>query len=118
MTISRGDVVILNAPFVTGAGSKLRPMLVVQNDRNNGRMANTILATITTNKSRSNEPTQVLIDPRTQEGKSSGLLAPSVVSCENIITVRQAHIVRKIGRLTSQQMQLVNDALKSSLELA
>ncbi len=117
MTISRGDVVILNAPFLTRPGSKLRPMLVVQNDRNNARMANTILATITTNISRWGEPTQVLIDPGTPDGKGSGLLSPSVVSCENLVTVRQAHIVRKIGQLSNTTMQSVDLALKASLAL-
>jgi mRNA interferase MazF len=118
MKVSRGEVVLLNAPFVTRAGGKLRPMLVVQNDQNNGRMANTIVATNTTNTGRSQEPTQVLIEPQTPEGKRSGLLATSVVSCENLLTVRQAHIIRRIGRLTDQQMQLVADALKVSLDLA
>ena len=82
MTVSRGDVVILNAPFVSRPGSKVRPMLVVQNDRNNARMANTILATISTNTSRSAEPTQVVVDPQSPAGKSSGLLSLSVVSWE------------------------------------
>ena len=114
----RGDVVILNVPFVTRPGSKLRPMLVVQNDRNNARMANTILATITTNIGRSAESTQVLINPGTSEGKSSSLLSYSVIGCENLIMVRRAHIVRKIGRLTDSQMQLVDQALKASLGLS
>ena len=57
MSVKRGDVVLLNAPFVTRPGSKIRPMLVVQSDRNNARMQNTILAAITTNVSRSAEPT-------------------------------------------------------------
>jgi mRNA interferase MazF len=93
-------------------------MLVVQNDHNNARMANTILATITTNIGRSAESTQVLIDPQSSEGKSSGLLSLSVVSCENLITVGRDHIVRKIGRLTVPQMQLVDQALKASLALS
>jgi mRNA interferase MazF len=118
MNITRGDVVILDAPFVTRPGSKLRPMLIVQNDRNSARMANTILTTITTNIGRSAESTQVLINPRTSEGKSSGLLSPSVVSCENLITVRRDHIIRTIGRLTDSQMQLVDQALKASLGLS
>jgi mRNA interferase MazF len=118
MNIARGDVVILDAPFVTRPGSKLRPMLVVQNDRNNARMANTILATITTNIGRSAEPTQVLIDPQSTEGRNSGLLSLSVVSCENLLTVRRDRIVRKIGRLTEPQMQLVDQALKASLALS
>ena len=117
MTVSRGDVVILDLPFTDRPGSRLRPMLVVQNDRNNARMANTILVLITTNTSRAHEPTQVLIDPHTPEGKSSGLVAPSVVSCENIVTARQRKIVRKIGQLSPALLAKVAAALKASLEL-
>jgi mRNA interferase MazF len=117
MTVFRGDVVILDAPFISRPGGKVRPMLVVQNNRNNGRMANTILAVITTNTSRSSEPTQVLIDPKTEPGRSSGSVSLSVVSCENLVTAQQNAIVRKIGRLSDEQMQSVNAALKVSLEL-
>jgi mRNA-degrading endonuclease toxin of MazEF toxin-antitoxin module len=52
MSIRRGDVVLINAPFVTHPGGKIRPMLVIQNDANNQRMQNTILATISTNTRR------------------------------------------------------------------
>ena len=68
-------------------------MLVVQNDRNNSRMTNTILVFITTNLSRAAEPTQVLIDVTTPEGKPSGLKQTSVVSGENILTVVQTDIL-------------------------
>ena len=117
MTIHRGDVVLVDAPFITRPGSKVRPMLVVQDDHNNQRMANTILATITSNVSRSGEPTQVIIDLSTPEGRQSGLLRTSIVSCENILTVRQAHVQRKIGSLPDALMQQVNIALKASLGL-
>jgi mRNA interferase MazF len=89
MTISRGDVVVVDVPFTDQPGSKLRPMLVVQNDHNNARMANTILAVVTTNTARRQEPTQVVIDPATPDGKQSGLFALSVVSCENLLTARR-----------------------------
>lgn len=49
MTLQRGDIALATLPFVTRAGSKLRPVLVVQNDRNNSRMQNTIVAFIATN---------------------------------------------------------------------
>ena len=68
MSVRRGDVVLLQALFTSGAGAKSRPMLVVQNDANNARMANTILVFITTNLARSSEPTQVLVDVQMPEG--------------------------------------------------
>ena len=43
----RGDVVIVAFPYVSGGGGNNRPALVIQADRNNQRLANTIVAMIT-----------------------------------------------------------------------
>ena len=117
MTVQRGDVVLLQAPFASRAGAKTRPMLVVQNDQNNARMSNTILVFITTNLSRAATPTQVLIDVSTPDGKPSGLKQTSVVSCENILTVVQSDILRTIGHLPDVLLQKVDEALRVSLAL-
>lgn len=117
MSVQRGDVVLLQAPFTRGSGSKTRPMLVVQEDTNNARMTNTIVVFITTNVARSSEPTQVLIDVSTPDGQQSGLRRTSVASCENILTVIQGDLVRTIGKLPDVLMQQVDEALKSSLAL-
>lgn len=93
-------------------------MLVIQNDANNQRMRNTILATISTNISRSGEPTRVLVEVATPEGKQSGLISDSVVSTENLLTVRQTHIRRTIGQLPDALLDQVDEALKASLALA
>jgi mRNA-degrading endonuclease toxin of MazEF toxin-antitoxin module len=46
MKSQRGDVVLVSYPFASGGGSKVRPALVIQCDRNNGRLDNTIVAQI------------------------------------------------------------------------
>ena len=117
MSVKRGDVVLLQTPMTRGRGTKLRPMLVIQNDANNGRMANTILAFITTNLARVAEPTQVLVDVATPDGLQSGLQRNSVVSCENLITTRQSDISITLGHLPFALMQQVDTALKVSLAL-
>ena len=117
MIVTRGDVVILDVPYADRPGSKFRPVLIVQNDHNNARMENTIVATITTNITRGHETTQVLVDSNTPEGKLSGLFALSTVSCENLFTVRRARITRKVGHLPDALMQKVDQALKVSLSL-
>ncbi len=61
MRLNRGDVVLVDYPFTTG-GAKVRPALVVQNDRDNVRLTNTIVAQISSNNSRANEATQHLIE--------------------------------------------------------
>src|SRR5438034_395244 len=93
MTVRRGHVVLLAFPFSGGNGVKLRPALVVQCDRNNGRLRNTIVAMITSTTHRARkEPTQLLIEMTTPDGRASGLLHTSAIVCESLFTVEQAAI--------------------------
>jgi len=117
MSVKRGEVVIVRFPFASGTGAKVRPALVIQNDRNNARMTNVIVVAITTTRHRSQEPTQLLIDVATPAGAQSGLLNDSVVSCENLATVEQSLIIRTIGSLPPSAMSQVDDCLKVSLGL-
>lgn len=115
----RGDIVIVQFPYVSGTQNKSRPALVLQSDHNNRRLHNTIIAMITGNTSRAaTEPTQVLIDPSAPEGKGSGLTFPSAVKCENIYTVPQANIHKSVGRLSPRLMQQIDTAIKASLAVA
>lgn len=119
MRFERGDVVLVKYPFADGVGSKVRPALVVQSDTNNARLDNTIVAQITsrTRFARS-EPTQLLISISTPAGQQSGLLHDSAVSCENLFTVRQDIVIRKIGSLPADLMSQVDVCLKASLGIA
>lgn len=118
MTVQRGDVVLAHFPFSSGRGSKLRPALVIQCDRNNQRLTNLILAAITSTTHRSGEPTQLLIEVTTPVGKQSGLLKDSVVTCENIVTVSRNLVARTIGSLPAATMAQINDRLKASLAIS
>lgn len=100
MTITRGDVVLLDFPFAGGGGSKVRPPLVVQNDRDNHRLGNSIVVMITSRTDRAvAEPTQVLVEVRTTDGARTGLLMDSAVNCANLFTVGQQRIIRIIGTM-------------------
>ncbi len=114
----RGDIVIARFPYVGGVGSKVRPAVVVQCERLNRQLQNTILVMVTGNtRLVSTEPTQFLIDPATPEGASSGLSRLSAVKCENLATVVQSAIIDTIGHLSDALKQRLNDCLKATLEL-
>jgi mRNA interferase MazF len=104
-------------PFAQGGGSKIRPALVVQTDRNNTRLSNTVVAAITRTVSRVHEPTQLLIDVSTPAGQQAGRLANSALACENLFTVDQQFVLRTIGSLPTQTMRQVDDCLKAALGL-
>jgi mRNA interferase MazF len=114
----RGDVVIVAFPYVGGGGSKNRPAIVVQCDRLNGQLRNTVVAMITGNtRLIGREPTQFLIDPTTPDGQSSGLRHPSAVKCENLLTIAQADMIQTIGHLSPALKLNLDAALKAALEL-
>jgi mRNA interferase MazF len=116
--IQRGDVIIVAFPYVSGGGGKNRPALVVQCDRNNQRLQNTIVAMITGNiRLATTEPTQVLIDPATPDGQSSGLAYSSAVKCENLYTISQGDILRRLGSIHPSLMARVDTCLKEALGL-
>jgi len=118
MTLKRGAIVLVRFPFSSGTDAKVRPALVVQADRNNRRLTNTIFAMITSATGQAKrEPTQLLIDIATPAGKSSGLLHTSAVKCENLLTIEQQLIFRTIGHLPSAAMRKVDACLKEALEL-
>jgi len=115
--MKRGDVVLLDYPYADGSGSKVRPVLIVQNDRDNQRLTNTIVVLITKNVSRAHEATQLGIDISTPEGQQSGLNQTSAVTCGNLFTVAQTKVRRVVGNLSPAMMTRINVSLKAALEL-
>lgn len=118
MKVNRGDVVLLDHPFSTGAGSRVRPVLIVQGDRDNARLTTTIVAMITRTVHRVGQvDTQLLIDIATPEGKAAGVIATSAVNCSNLFTVSESLLRKKIGQLPPGVMKRVNDCLKAALNI-
>ena len=115
--MNRGDLVIVDfRPANPNAG--VRPALVVQNDRDNLRMSNTIVAQVTTNIRRRSQDTQILVDTNHPDWASSGLRRPSVVNCSNLYTIEQSDVARIIGSLSVTTMQEVDACLKVALDIA
>lgn len=115
----RGDIVLANMPFTDMSGAKIRPALVVQCDDNNARLADVIVAMITrTTKFASNEPTQLLIDIATPDGKTTRFLHTSAVKCEHLITLHQNLFIKTIGQMPTGLMAKIDECLKAALELS
>jgi mRNA interferase MazF len=117
MNVQRGDVVLVDYPYAAGGGIKVRPVLVIQNDRDNQRLLNTIVAQITSVTRRALEPTQLLIEIATPAGQRSGLRQNSVVNCVNLLTLDKGKVLRRLGSLPDALMQQVNNCLKAALGL-
>jgi mRNA interferase MazF len=118
MRVRRGDVVLAWYPFAAGQGRKRRPCVVVQNDEDNRKIANTIVAQVTSTMVRLGDKSHFLIDLSTPEGKLSGLLHDSLVSCNNLATIEQDLVDRVIGSLSGGLLRQLDVCLKAALELS
>jgi mRNA interferase MazF len=96
----------------------VRPAVVVQSDRLNRRIRNTLVAMVSGNvRLAATEPTQFLIDPADPDGASAGLTHPSAVKCDNLATVPQPDIIDTVGRLSAAHVLKLNACLKAALDL-
>ena len=52
--MKRGDIVLVQVPFVGSSGAKIRPALIIQGNPLHGLIRETIIAAITSNLSSAN----------------------------------------------------------------
>lgn len=108
--IFRGEIWLVD--WNPGRGSEqtgVRPALVVQNDVGNTYSSTTIVAAVSTRIGKE-YPFQVRVEPR-----ESGLPQTSIIKLDQIMTVAQERLMRKVGSLSPSIMAKVNEALKRSL---
>jgi mRNA interferase MazF len=116
MNIRRGDVVLADYSHSL-TGQSFRPVLVVQSDGYNRSLTNTVVAQITRTLKRADDPAHLFIDVSTPEGRQTGLLHNSVISCYNLNTVSAQRVHKVIGKIPSETMQKVDACLKAALAL-
>lgn len=111
--MKRGEIHLVD--WSPGRGSEptgLRPALVLQNDIGNKYSATTIVAAVTTASGKT-YPFQVHLEPG-----ESGLLKPSTVLLEQILTVDKRRLVKKIGQISPEKLYEVEKAIHNSLGLS
>jgi mRNA interferase MazF len=117
MKLNRGDIVLCKVPMPSEEFKKykLRPGLIVSKDLNNKRLNDIIIATCSSNVSRSQEPTQYLI--KGDEIAQAGIKVQSVVKCESLLTLSKSMDIRVLGKLSKEGIYKVDECLKDALEI-
>lgn len=116
MSYKRGDIVLVLFPDANLRTAKRRPVLVIQADNLNTGLNQTIVAMVTSNLARANHPSRITVTLKTTEEKESGLLLPSVIMTDNLATISNSAIDRKIG--TWAEMTAVESALIHTLGIS
>jgi mRNA interferase MazF len=108
MEVTRGDVWLMNPG--RGIGSEMQkpwPAVIVQNDIGNRYSPMTIIVPISSSKTETVRPFEVLLD----------LKKESKALCNHVGAIDKRRLIRKLGRLDNATMAEINEALKVALEL-
>src|SRR5437899_5283183 len=98
--MKRGDVVLVRFPHPSGVRGKKRPAVVVQSDAYAGKVSTLVVAEVTKNLTMASDPACLFIDTSTPEGRATGLVRDSVVSCLVLMTVFADMGVQVLGALS------------------
>src|SRR5262245_55820558 len=115
--MNRGDVVLVRFPHASGVRGKQRPAVVVQSDAYAGVIGTLVVAEVTKNLTMRSDPACLFIDVSTPDGKATGLVRDSVVSCLVLVTVYADTIAQVLGTLSPAMRRNLDDCLKAALAL-
>lgn len=112
MTYKQFDVVVVPFPFTDSTATKKRPALIVSNAVTfNKSTSKSVMAMITTT---SHAPWA--LDVPIIDSVSAGLKAKSIVRMK-LFTLDDALVIKKIGRLSSEDINLVKKSLQKLFNL-
>src|SRR5881394_349686 len=110
--MKRGDVVLVRFPHPSGVRGKKRPAVIVQSDVYAGVVSTLVVAEVTKNLTMAGDPACLFIDVNTPEGKATGLVRDSVVSCLLLVTVYADTVAGELGSLSAALIQQLDGCLK------
>lgn len=100
--MKQGDIVIINFPFTSLEKSKVRPALVISNEKFN-KGVNIILLAISTQKGNKR-----YCESLEQDDLNSGkLLKESYVRLSNILSLEKKLILKKVGTIKKSKVETV-----------
>lgn len=113
VNIRRGDIFLANLEPIKGSEQGgIRPVLIIQNDISNKYSPVTIIAAITSKIFEKEFPTNIFI-----KKENSRLDKDSTILLNQIRTIDNSRLIRKVGSLDNFNLEKVDSAIKISLAL-
>ena len=108
--IKRGEIYYADlSPVVGSEQGGIRPVVIIQNNIGNKYSPTTIVAIITSRKTKANIPTHVWVD------KDCGLPKESMIELEQIRTIDKSRLKERIGKINEFTRKQVDFKIRVSL---
>lgn len=113
--IKRGQIWQADLDGIGSEQTGIRPVLIIQNNVGNKHSPTTIIAVITSRKTKAKLPTHYWIGC----GSETGLRVPSMIELEQIRTIDKSRLIKQLGAVGLEtDMPLIDQKLKISVGLA
>lgn len=110
--VKRGQIWYANLDGIRGSEQGgCRPVLIVQNDMGNAHSPTTIVAIITSRKTKAKLPTHIWLSI------TDGFKTNSMVELEQLRTIDKSRLTKYMGQVQKGEQDLIDQALKISVGL-
>ena len=112
LKIKLGDIFYaVLTPTVGSEQGGIRPVLIIQNNKGNRYSPTTIVVPITSSLSKRNLPTHVPLS------STIGLERKSIALIEQIRTLDKSRLLKKITRVSDEDLKNIKEAIKKNLNI-
>jgi len=108
----RGDVVLVPFPFSNQTDAKKRPAVIISSDAYNNISSDIVIMAITSQTEKTIGIGECLI----HDWRDAGLLKPSAIK-PAISTIEQTLVLKKLGKISLQDLTSMDTALKEFLAI-
>ncbi|MEK6677193.1 MAG: type II toxin-antitoxin system PemK/MazF family toxin [Planctomycetota bacterium] len=108
------DLLLVPIPFSDLTSRKLRPVVVLSNDRYNREGLDLLVAGVTSNLSSRSH----VVDVDTPQLEEGTMRRPSLVRADKIFSIAQSIIVTRIGRVDRLTFQKIRELIQLLLDEA
>ena len=101
--IEQRDLILVPFPFSDQSGRKVRPVIVISNNKFNQNSEDILVAGVTSNISK--EKYNILL--KSKDLEQGSLATECCVKCENIVKIDKEIVIRKIGKIKKEIFDLI-----------
>ena len=97
--MNQGELVLANFPFSDLSKAKVRPALIVSNDRYNASGSDLLVCAITSNP----KSYEYAVSIESSDMDSGRLLVPSKIKSDKLMLMAKSQIIKTLGKLSKQK---------------
>jgi mRNA interferase MazF len=113
--MNKGDIVLIPFPFTDLSQTKLRPAIILWADSTGNDVT---LCFVSSQKIDNLSSGEFLLDTNDPEFSSTGLKTASKVRVTRMVTIDRKLIVRRLGKLSSNQILILNSSIIKEFNLS